>query len=149
MPLAAILAPRLRSMWFFSSRRRHTRYWRDWSSDVCSSDLRSDLAAAFATRTRDEWVADLMAADTCVAPVLSVPELVDDAHFVARGAVVDAIHPVEGAFRQVAPVLAGAVRPDRPEPVPDAARTDSDELLEAAGFSVAERSKLREAGVVA
>src|SRR5438445_163052 len=23
---------------FFSSRRRHTRYWRDWSSDVCSSD---------------------------------------------------------------------------------------------------------------
>src|SRR3712207_8262254 len=21
---------------FFSSRRRHTRYWRDWSSDVCS-----------------------------------------------------------------------------------------------------------------
>src|SRR3712207_8851647 len=26
---------------FFSSRRRHTRYWRDWSSDVCSSDLKS------------------------------------------------------------------------------------------------------------
>src|SRR3712207_9271098 len=27
---------------FFSSRRRHTRYWRDWSSDVCSSDLDQD-----------------------------------------------------------------------------------------------------------
>src|SRR3712207_8644311 len=27
------------SCFFFSSRRRHTRYWRDWSSDVCSSDL--------------------------------------------------------------------------------------------------------------
>src|SRR3712207_753747 len=27
-------------LFFFSSRRRHTRYWRDWSSDVCSSDLR-------------------------------------------------------------------------------------------------------------
>src|SRR3712207_486351 len=26
-------------LFFFSSRRRHTRYWRDWSSDVCSSDL--------------------------------------------------------------------------------------------------------------
>src|SRR5947209_20031106 len=25
-------------LFFFSSRRRHTRYWRDWSSDVCSSD---------------------------------------------------------------------------------------------------------------
>src|SRR5438445_3932203 len=31
--------PLLCSLFFFSSRRRHTRYWRDWSSDVCSSDL--------------------------------------------------------------------------------------------------------------
>src|SRR3712207_8329646 len=30
-------------IFFFSSRRRHTRYWRDWSSDVCSSDLVPDL----------------------------------------------------------------------------------------------------------
>src|SRR5690606_3744222 len=28
---------------FFSSRRRHTRFSRDWSSDVCSSDLSIDL----------------------------------------------------------------------------------------------------------
>src|SRR5699024_11892036 len=28
------------SSFFFSSRRRHTRSKRDWSSDVCSSDLR-------------------------------------------------------------------------------------------------------------
>src|SRR5690606_36010848 len=27
---------------FFSSRRRHTRFSRDWSSDVCSSDLDHD-----------------------------------------------------------------------------------------------------------
>src|SRR5207245_6444211 len=26
-------------VFFFSSRRRHTRCYRDWSSDVCSSDL--------------------------------------------------------------------------------------------------------------
>src|SRR5437660_4745127 len=29
---------------FFSSRRRHTRWPRDWSSDVCSSDLKNILA---------------------------------------------------------------------------------------------------------
>src|SRR5437763_1263552 len=28
-------------LFFFSSRRRHTRYIGDWSSDVCSSDLDS------------------------------------------------------------------------------------------------------------
>src|SRR5699024_11714209 len=31
--------PVLASAFFFSSRRRHTRSKRDWSSDVCSSDL--------------------------------------------------------------------------------------------------------------
>src|SRR5690606_40398800 len=30
---------------FFSSRRRHTRFSRDWSSDVCSSDLGTNLRA--------------------------------------------------------------------------------------------------------
>src|SRR6266542_4736934 len=31
---------------FFSSRRRHTRCYRDWSSDVCSSDLDEESALA-------------------------------------------------------------------------------------------------------
>src|SRR5690606_39453515 len=30
-------------LFFFSSRRRHTRFSRDWSSDVCSSDLPAAL----------------------------------------------------------------------------------------------------------
>src|SRR5690606_40048073 len=34
---------------FFSSRRRHTRFSRDWSSDVCSSDLASALLAGLLT----------------------------------------------------------------------------------------------------
>src|SRR3712207_9297804 len=34
-----LLHRRMVVLFFFSSRRRHTRYWRDWSSDVCSSDL--------------------------------------------------------------------------------------------------------------
>src|SRR5690606_39613196 len=32
---------------FFSSRRRHTRFSRDWSSDVCSSDLISATTVRF------------------------------------------------------------------------------------------------------
>src|SRR2546422_371746 len=34
---------------FFSSRRRHTRCSRDWSSDVCSSDLGFDLGSRMST----------------------------------------------------------------------------------------------------
>src|SRR5439155_18742198 len=32
-------------IFFFSSRRRHTRWPRDWSSDVCSSDLNTARGA--------------------------------------------------------------------------------------------------------
>src|SRR2546422_7525480 len=35
---------------FFSSRRRHTRCSRDWSSDVCSSDLRRGAAVRAGAR---------------------------------------------------------------------------------------------------
>src|SRR2546429_5900154 len=36
---------------FFSSRRRHTRCSRDWSSDVCSSDLRKNNTKGVADRS--------------------------------------------------------------------------------------------------
>src|SRR3712207_7094260 len=49
---------------FFSSRRRHTRYWRDWSSDVCSSDL-----FALDLQHKDARLAMELAADVG-APVL-------------------------------------------------------------------------------
>src|SRR5947209_20105615 len=48
-------------MFFFSSRRRHTRYWRDWSSDVCSSDL-----VALDGSTVERNVADILAAGPVV-----------------------------------------------------------------------------------
>src|SRR5438128_10427854 len=37
--LPILLIASVLSVFFFSSRRRHTRCYRDWSSDVCSSDL--------------------------------------------------------------------------------------------------------------
>src|SRR2546422_7940659 len=39
MSLYSLLLVSLWFFFFFSSRRRHTRCSRDWSSDVCSSDL--------------------------------------------------------------------------------------------------------------
>src|SRR5699024_3536953 len=42
---------------FFSSRRRHTRSKRDWSSDVCSSDLPSPGTGRTAARSPSRWCA--------------------------------------------------------------------------------------------
>src|SRR5215467_11199849 len=46
-------------LFFFSSRRRHTRLQGDWSSDVCSSDLQdpADLAAAALPARKDMFIA--------------------------------------------------------------------------------------------
>src|SRR5439155_10162666 len=38
------------ALFFFSSRRRHTRWPRDWSSDVCSSDLALEAQEKLARR---------------------------------------------------------------------------------------------------
>src|SRR6266436_8333853 len=55
---------------FFSSRRRHTRCSRDWSSDVCSSDLQVPAAAAFAAIEQGAtWLSALPASTwTAAAP---------------------------------------------------------------------------------
>src|SRR5699024_11971129 len=57
---------------FFSSRRRHTRSKRDWSSDVCSSDLISLL-----TSDRDFLFKSLNAAipATTTPPIMIAPEI--------------------------------------------------------------------------
>src|SRR5690606_40039890 len=51
---------------FFSSRRRHTRFSRDWSSDVCSSDLdplRVADAMEYAGWSRVEHLVDFIEED--------------------------------------------------------------------------------------
>src|SRR5437763_16484907 len=59
MVLVVVLCGRLGSF-FFSSRRRHTRYIGDWSSDVCSSDLPS-AAPNPATRNVDLMAMEIVA----------------------------------------------------------------------------------------
>src|SRR5690625_7618386 len=43
-------------IFFFSSRRRHTRWPRDWSSDVCSSDLNTRMLAVSVSDAADDVV---------------------------------------------------------------------------------------------
>src|SRR5690606_40727188 len=44
------------TVFFFSSRRRHTRFSRDWSSDVCSSDLKHGLLYLLTDRSMFRWI---------------------------------------------------------------------------------------------
>ncbi len=72
--------------------------------------LRTALTARFASRPRDEWVALLADADTCVTPVLDPAEVADDAHLLARETFATVVRDGHREFRQVGRVLAGSVR---------------------------------------
>ena len=117
--------------------------------DDVQDEIRAAFRAAFARRTRDDWVAELAPANTCVGPVYSVPELVDDPHIVARGLIAEAAHDTKGPFRQLGTVLAGTDTTRHQFRVRDGAITDTDEILATAGLTADEITALREGGVVA
>src|SRR3989454_1686775 len=72
-------------LFFFSSRRRHTRLQGDWSSDVCSSDLGWNAAAARASRGGGAggWSLRLGSLDRAVEDVRDVGALDDQARLAA------------------------------------------------------------------
>src|SRR5690348_4165600 len=53
-----LIRRRLRGVFFFSSRRRHTRWTGDWSSDVCSSDLEVHIGRMTGDGIRQEYPHD-------------------------------------------------------------------------------------------
>jgi alpha-methylacyl-CoA racemase len=116
--------------------------------DTRQDAIREAFRTAFATRTRDDWTQRLAGRDTCVAPVLTIPEVVEDPHWRARGLFMEAEHPERGVFEQVAPVLAGGMRAHDRHRVRIDDSTDSARLLDECGFSEREISELIEAGAV-
>jgi alpha-methylacyl-CoA racemase len=116
--------------------------------DASQDEMRLDFARVFRTRDRDAWCAELPAADTCTAPVHEIDEIIEDPQFQAREAFVEAQHPTEGAFRQLAPVLAGMDRPEGPIPVPDWSLTNTDALLAEVGFAENKIKDLRARGII-
>lgn len=118
---------------------------KEQTNDALQDQIRAEVAEVIATRTRDEWTDLLAPHDTCVAPVLSIPEVVDDPQL-SRG-LVTSVHPTHGEFRSVGPTLAGQVGGDRYE-LRDGTETDTEALLAAAGLGADEIRKLRDAGVI-
>src|ERR1035438_3780333 len=57
-------------IFFFSSRRRHTRCLSDWSSDVCSSDL----SRRRHTRCLSDWSSDVCSSDLLKTSNTAAPE---------------------------------------------------------------------------
>ena len=95
-----------------------------------------DVRAVMRGQTRREWLARFADADVCLTTIYKPEEVAADPHVAARGVMTS----VAGVTHVTAP--SGAVRPA------PALGADTDEVLEAAGISAAERARLREAGAI-
>ncbi|MEV4207928.1 CaiB/BaiF CoA transferase family protein [Nocardia salmonicida] len=109
-----------------------------------AEELRTALAEAFATKSRDEWAAVFADSDACVSPVLSPWHAHEHPHNKARDTFIEV-----GGIRQPAP----APRFGRtPAPVPrpgSATGADTGAVLRELGYSDDETDRLRRAGAIA
>jgi crotonobetainyl-CoA:carnitine CoA-transferase CaiB-like acyl-CoA transferase len=115
----------------------------DWVARQWDAGLRTDMAALFATRARDDWAQRFAAVDCCVTPILSPAEALENEQIAARGMVLR-----DPSLTQFAPPLkmSGfdfALR--RPAP---ARGQHNAELLAAAGYSSADIEQLTTSGIL-
>jgi alpha-methylacyl-CoA racemase len=102
--------------------RQHDRA--DWPA------ARGEIAAAFASRPRDHWVAVFAGTDACAYPVLDLNEIPDDPHVAARGSVT----ANETGQLTIAPAPRLSDTPGRPGPTPTITRAVELEILAQRGI---------------
>ncbi|GAA3462069.1 CaiB/BaiF CoA-transferase family protein [Saccharothrix longispora] len=107
-------------------------------------ELRARIAAAIATRTRDEWAALAEGTDACLAPVLAPGEAPAYGHNAERATFVEV-----GGVPQPAPAPRFDRTPAGEPTAPPTAGADTDEVLAGLGLTGDEVAALRSAGVVA
>lgn len=86
------------------------------------------------TRTRDDWLDILRAADTCVSPILELGEAIDDPHNRYRGTFWELDHPTIGKVRQVGSPVRFSETPARFRSFAPELGQHTVELLEGAGY---------------
>src|SRR5438876_8264502 len=84
---------------FFSSRRRHTRWTGDWSSDVCSSDLivTTDIVSGDSVVLSEGSTAEAIVASTAIPGAFSPIRYKD--HYLADGAI-SSNTPIQAAVKK-------------------------------------------------
>jgi len=106
-------------------------------------EMRERFRQVFLGKTRDEWCAIMEGSDVCFAPVLNLDESMAHPHNVARGSFVK----VDGVMQPAPAPRFDRTKSEIQKP-PSVPGEDTEKTLAAWGFSGAEISALRQAGVV-
>lgn len=107
-------------------------------------ELRAQIEAAVASRTREEWLERAAGRDACIAPVLTMSEAARHPHMAARHTIVE----VDGV-PQPAPAPRFSSTPAALQRRPSVPGEHTNEVLEGAGFTAEEITTLRAAGTIA
>ncbi len=108
--------------------------------------LMAILDAVFATQPTDHWMS-VFAGKVPIAPVLTLPQALDNPYFAARGGIQPVAHPQKPDLKMIAsPIrLDGAIPPGQAGP---ALGGQTDDILGRLGFSAEDIAALREKRVV-
>lgn len=104
------------------------------------------FAELFRSKTRDEWLCELMHADTCVAPVYSVEEVTRDPHFRERGSLLEAEDGRGGCRAQVGLLFKMSETPGSIRRPPPEIGQDTADVLRELGYDDAAIHELEAAG---
>jgi len=115
----------------------------EWIARQWDAGLRGELAALFATRSREDWTRLFATVDCCVTPVLSPEEALEDAQVAARGMVLR----TDGLTQFASPLKLSDFRFDIRQAAPRAGE-HNEEILSENGYSAAQIDRLKAAGVL-
>ncbi len=116
--------------------------------DAHSAELIPLLDAAFATRTRDEWVALFKAREVNCSPVQDYGDLRRDPQVIENGYLIEVEHPVVGRLTEVNVPIVMSKTPARFRNIAPQHGEHTELVLQEHGYSWEEIERLRDKGVI-
>jgi formyl-CoA transferase/CoA:oxalate CoA-transferase len=111
-------------------------------------ELEAILDAHLVQRDAADWLARLKAARIPCGPVNTLPDILADEHFQARGGVVEMAHPLLGSFKLLGNPIHFSETPPTYERHPPLLGEHSEEILTQLGYVEGEIEEMRRSGVI-
>ncbi len=118
------------------------------SANAQEAAARQAVQQLIGMRSCDEWEHHFAGADVCVAPVRTVPEVLDDLSLRERGLLTDVDHPTQGRVQQFASPMRLSKTPSTIRRAAPTTGEHTSQVLSALGIDAAGIETLRTNGVV-